>query len=243
MPYAPPSAVVGVIRRFRDRSLADPVTNGTLEQIGVSAGNISRTLQALKFLGLLDSEGHITDAFRRLRKANDGEYPDALAEVLRDAYHPIFEHADPGQDDTVIIENAFRGFEPGGQRPRMTTLFLGLCFEAGLVPEDKAPRMQLQPNQQRSTGQRTTSRRRAQPKSQPVEESTRDEAEPKTTSHGYPLVNAIVDQLPKDGRWTQKRRDLWIQAMISAIDLTVEVESETEEVYEGEVVPEHQLES
>jgi hypothetical protein len=192
---------------------------------------------------LLDSEGHITDAFRRLRKANDSEYPDALAEVLHDAYHPIFEHVDPGQDDTTIIENAFRGFEPGGQRSRMTTLFLGLCFEAGLVSEDKAPRMQLQTNRQRSTGQRTTSRRRGQPKSQTVEESSRDEVEPKTASRDYPLVNAIVDQLPKDGRWTQRRRDLWIQAMISAIDLTVEVESDFEDVYEGEVVQEQELES
>lgn len=239
LPYAPPSAVVGVIRRYRNRGLADPVTTATLQQVGVSAGNAARTLQALKFLGLVDDEGHTTNTFKRLGQANPTEYPPTLAEILRGVYHPIFNHVDPSQDDIEDIEHAFWGFEPKGQRNRMMTLFLGLGFEAGIVPEDKAPKVQSQPRRQRqserSTNQRTQ-RRKETPKtpvSPPPEETPHRE---KDAEHNYPLVQAVVEQLPKNGRWTQKRRDLWMQAITSAVDLAVEIE----EVYEGEIMPDQQ---
>lgn len=238
MPYAPPSAVLGVIRRRRDRGLAEPVTANSLQQVSVSAGNAPRTLQALKFLGLVDDEGRVTDTFNRVSQANRNDYPGALAEVLRSVYHPIFNHVDPEQDDMDDIEDAFRGFEPEGQRQRMLKLFLGLCHEAGLVGEDKAPKIQSPPRQkpsaQRSTGQQGQ-RRTSKPdyKTPPAEEPPpRFEEEP----HSYPLVTAIVKQLPKDGRWTEKRRDLWMKAMESAVNLAIEVE-EPEPVYEGEVMP------
>ncbi len=234
LPYAPPTAVAGVIRRFRDRGLAEPVTRSTLQQVGVSAGNAPRTLQALKFLNLVDDEGRITDAFKRLRQANTSEYPAALAEVLRGAYHPIFNHVDPAQDDMTAIEDAFRGFEPGGQRSRMVTLFLGLGHEAGIVPDDKAPKVQSQPSRQRPSQRSTRQRANTAPQTPPAEEPSR--REPEDTTPDYHVVQALVKQLPKRGSWTQKRRDLWVQAMTSAVDLAVEVE-EPEPVYHVEMMP------
>lgn len=235
LPYAPPSNVVGVINRFRDRGLTEPVTKNTLEQVGVSPGNAPRTLATLKFLGLVDEEGHTTDTFKRVRQASTPEYPAALAEVLRNAYKPVFNIVDPAEDEVFKIEDAFRGFEPGSQRQRMVTLFLGLCAEAQLIPEDKSPKVQSPTRRQRPTSQRTPPRQKANQDSPPSEETPlRREAE--DTPHNYPLVQAVVGQLPKGGTWTQKRRDLWMQAMTSAVDLAVEIE-EPEEVLDGEVMP------
>ena len=242
LPYAPPTAVLAVIRRFRDRGLTQPVTKGTLEQVGVSTGNASRTLQTLKFLALVGEDGNVTDEFQRLRRANTDEYPETFAEILRSAYHPIFNIVEPVQDDATAIEDAFRGFEPSAQRQRMVTLFLGLCFEAGLVTEDKAPRMQSQPRQQKSSpkpSRQKSQRPKTPPDPPPVEE--RNSSESDSTVAEYPVVQAVVQQLPKNAKWTQKRRNLWVQAMTSAVDLAIEV-GEEETVYEGEVMPELELE-
>ncbi len=248
VPYAPPTAVVGVIRQLRNRGLTEPVTSSSLQQVGVSPGNASRTLQALRFLGLVDDEGHITNTFKRLKQARTDEYPATLAEVLHSTYHSVFNVVDPAEDEVTRIEDAFRLFEPSRQRGRMITLFLGLCHEAGLVAEDKAPKAQSSPRQQRSS-QRTMSQQGQRRKSTsrtpsteepPIEEelSRRETQEPPTD---YPLVQAVVMQLPKSGTWTKKRRDLWVQAMTSAVDLAVEIE-EPEVVYEGEFMPELELE-
>jgi len=246
VPYAPPSAVVGVIRQLRNRRLTEPVTSSSLQVVGVSPGNAARTLQTLKFLSLVDDEGHISDTFKRLKQARTDEYPATLAEVLHSTYHSVFNVVDPAEDEMTRIEDAFRLFEPSRQRGRMVTLFLGLCHEAGLVGEDKAPKVQS-PRQQRSS-QRTTSqqgqRRKSTPKTPPAEEPPieellrRETQEPPTD---YPVVQAVVKQLPKSGAWTQRRRDLWVQAMTSAVDLAVEIE-EPETVYEGEVMSELELE-
>jgi hypothetical protein len=244
VPYAPPSAVVGVIRHLRNRGLTEPVTSSSLQAVGVSPGNAARTLQTLRFLGLVDDEGHITDTFKRLKTAGTDEYPATLAEVLNSTYHSVFNVVDPAEDEMTRIEDAFRLFEPSRQRGRMVTLFLGMCHEAGLVGDDKAPKVQSQPRQQRSSqnstsqqGQRPKSRAKPEHKAPPPEEPPPPRFEDE--SHPYPLVAAIVKQLPKNGRWTEKRRTLWMKAMESAVNLAVEVE-EPEPVYEGEVMPDQQ---
>jgi hypothetical protein len=193
-------------------------------------------------LGLVDDEGHITDTFKRLKQARTDEYPATLAEVLHSTYHSVFNVVDPAEDEMTRIEDAFRLFEPSRQRGRMVTLFLGLCHEAGLVGEDKAPKVQSSPRKQQSS-QRTTSQqgqpRKSTPRKPPaqeplIEEPPRYETQDPPTD--YPLVQAIVQQLPKSGKWTERRRDLWVQAMVSAVNLAVEVE-EPEPVYDGEVMP------
>lgn len=228
LPYAPPSSVVGVIRRFRDRGITEPVTSQTLEQVGVSAGNAPRTLQALRFLGLINEEGKTTDSFGTIKRASTEEYPQALASVLYKVYGSVFNLIDPNQDDEGVVEDAFRGFEPSGQRNRMITLYLGLCGEAGLISEDKAPKISTQPRRQANKTSQTPKPRR--PKSTESARSANG-----ISSTKYAPIAAIVDQLPDDGTWTQKRRDLWMKAIESAVDLSVEVETE-ERVYEAEIV-------
>lgn len=247
-PYAPASAVLDVIRRSRDRGLPEPVSLATLEQIGISHGNASRTLQALRFLGLFDDEGRHTDSFNRLRRATTEEYPNTLAEIVRAAYNSIFQIVDPAQDELTSIDDAFRGYAPPSQRDRMVKLFMGLSHEAGLVPEEKLPNKQPRTRRQQSTKRPTTQpgkQGRASTKEEPRHEEPQHEEsryEAEDTATDYRLVGVLIQQLPKDGRWTKKRRDLWMQTMTSAVDLVVEIE-EPETVGNGEPAAQPEQES
>jgi hypothetical protein len=140
MPYAPPSNVTGVIRRYRDRSIPDKIDVALLTDIGVPKGNIHRTLAALRFLGLLDDDDQPTSAFTSLQMATDEEYPAVLEALLKNAYQEVFRAGiDPTKDGQSVLLNHFRRYQPASQRSRQVILFLALCREAGLSTVD-APR-------------------------------------------------------------------------------------------------------
>lgn len=136
-PYAPVQNVVEFIHKVRDRELAQPVTLATLEAIGIPEGNRPRTLQALKFLRVLQEDGYYDEAAEQLKLAGTDEYPEVLAGLLRSAYALVFKMVDPATDPEYRIADAFRQYQPDGQRSRMVTLFLGLCAEAGIVSRAK----------------------------------------------------------------------------------------------------------
>jgi hypothetical protein len=152
-PYAPLGNVLTVIRRLRERGVPVPVTKDALTVLGIPEGNAPRTLQSLKLLGIVAGDGGLTPAAERLRRASTEEYPETLAEIVREAYAPVFAVVDPAVDTEVRIGDAFRQFDPSTQRGRMVTLFLGLCAEAGISSErpEKAPRA---PRSSRSAGPR-----------------------------------------------------------------------------------------
>jgi hypothetical protein len=132
---------MAIIERFRDRDLpTDPFTPQLLEEIGVPAGNIHRTLRALEFLGLLDPEtGEPTATWKHLRIATDEEFHPAFEAVVRNAYAEVFKVVDPAKDTQTQIANVFRRYSPAAQRGRMVTLFLGLCAAAA-IPTVDTPR-------------------------------------------------------------------------------------------------------
>lgn len=39
----------------------------------------------------------------------------------------------------------------------------------------------------------------------------------------YRLISALIQKLPKDGRWTQTERDRWVRAFVGAVDYLIEV--------------------
>src|SRR5207253_5036923 len=86
------------------------------------------------FLGLLDRDSAArTPAFERLSRVTTNEYPRAMAELVQNAYAPVLAVIDPEQANDVAVHDAFRGYNPAGQRSRMVGLFLALCRESGLV--------------------------------------------------------------------------------------------------------------
>src|SRR6266566_9443714 len=90
VPYGPYANVLTIIRHARERGLKEPVTSQLITTIGVAEGNATRTMQALRFLNLLDEEGYLTPNFKLLSNAPSDEYPSVLAQVLKDAYKTVF---------------------------------------------------------------------------------------------------------------------------------------------------------
>jgi hypothetical protein len=219
-PYAPVNNVLSVIRRVRERGLPDALSFGELQRIGIPAGNAARTLAALRFLGLVDEDGRRTTAFDRLGRAKSDEYNEVLAEIVHDAYKGVFSIVDPSQHSDIEIADAFRGLEPQAQRDRMITLFMGLCREAGIVAGGRAPeaRPRRHPRRQErhDRGQRQA-RQRKEPS--PVEDE-----QDRPAGLDLRLLSGLIQQLPKDGKWTTSQRDRWLQAMAANVDLLVEVD-------------------
>ncbi|MGB6838606.1 MAG: DUF5343 domain-containing protein [Dehalococcoidia bacterium] len=223
-PYAPVHNVLTVIRRLRERGLPDPLTLQELERIGVPAGNAPRTLAALRFLGLVEDEGTRSPAFERLGRASTDEYAETLAEIVRAAYAPVFTVVDPAQDNEIALHDAFRHYHPQAQRSRMVTLFLGVCREAGIIPGGP-------PRRKAKMRRQTEGRAAERPPAQVVRPKSIESAEAVgqptiTQTEGgpdYRLVSAVMQQLPKDGKWTKARRDKWIEAVAANVDLLIEV--------------------
>jgi hypothetical protein len=151
---------VDTITRFRDRGLPAPLTAQTLQTIGVAETMAPRTLQALRFLGLLDDDDNPTELFHRIKRASTDEYKGQLAEVIRSAYIRVFSIVDPAADGDIAVADAFRAFEPSKQRGKMVSLFRGLCAEADIIEQTR----------QRSTTRRPrTNSTQPRPKKQDAE--------------------------------------------------------------------------
>lgn len=223
MPYAPASSVLQVIRRMRDGRLPDPLSLGALHQLGVAEGNADRVQKALRFLGLVDEENRRTDVFNRLARVSTEEYPRALAEIVQNAYAPILQIVNPDEDPELAVHDAFRGYDPAGQRVRMVGLFYALCREAEIIsggPVKRTPTPRT-----RKPAQTSTPRSRAAAENVPVAAiaeapvSGEDQQLP-----DYRLIANLIHQLPRDAKWTQARRDRWIQALTASVDLLVEID-------------------
>ena len=134
-PYAPAATIIDVLSRHRDRGLPIPLNAETLGRIGVPDSLNSRVLYALNSLDLIDASGQPTANLEGLRLAPESEYKKRQEDWLKSAYADIFAFIDPAKDDETRVRDAFRSYQPVGQQSRMVTLFLGLCTNAGMIPE------------------------------------------------------------------------------------------------------------
>jgi hypothetical protein len=219
-PYAPPSAVVNIINRYRDYGFATPFTLETLMKAGISDSLAPRTLQAMKLLDLIDEDGNPTQEFVDLSKAKSDEYEARLAAVIRAAYAEVFSFVDPATDPMVRIEDAFRDYKPKSQRGRMVSLFLGLCREAG-IPVKSAKKSQEgggeRPPRPRPVraAPRQVGRRAAAPQSRlaPAAATLASGAVP-------PAILGLLSQLPEPGgAWTPQQRRQFLAAFTAILDL------------------------
>lgn len=239
-PYAPLANVVGLIRRRREKGLPEFLSADKLIQMSIPEGNVSRTLQALRFLNLIDEEGRQLPLFNRLALAKANEYPDVLAEVIRAAYRDVFTIIGDNPQNVTDPEltDAFRVYQPEAQRSRMIILFRGLCQEAGLIaggPPEARTRARTATSGKPLAQSNGT--RKAEPKSDvtthpvPDHVTTRSDSQPAeplisaASTQEYMIMHGVLQKLPFDKkRWTQAEREKWLKAVAAMIDMLFELE-------------------
>lgn len=241
-PYAPYTSVLTVIRHMRKRDLKEPVTSQLITTIGVAEGNASRTIQALRFLDLLDEEGYITQNFKTIGNAPSNEYPELLEQTLREAYNHVFMVLDPATATDLQYENAFRYYQPKAQQQRMIMLFKGLCREAGLIaggapettprPRTTSPKP-LAPSQAGKKGvPKSDTHFQPEPYQVPTPPAVQAVSPVAASTQELAILQGLLNQLPfAKKKWTKPRRDKWVQAMTSAVDLLFEVGDPEEDTY------------
>jgi hypothetical protein len=224
-PYAPSSAVIDIINRYRSRGLPTPVTNDVLGRIGITDSLQPRTLQALHVLDLIDEDGKPTDTFEGIRLAPEAEYKKRLEDWLKAAYADVFAVYDPMTDDEVRVRDAFRSYNPVGQQNRMITLFHGLCSLAGLLPEKQNASASL-----RGVGA-VGAAAKAQPAYRPTVKTV-----PKPAGGGWggsskipPPLAGVLETLPAAGEgWSEDQRDKFLKAFEAMLDFSIPIQAAPE---------------
>ena len=220
MPYGPASVVVGIIQKCRDRSIPKTLSPDEFRKLGVAEGNIGRTAQSFRFLGLIDDEYNRTDKFFSIEKAQTDQYPVVLAQIVKDAYHEIFKYIDPAKDTDIAIGDQFRHYKPASVRDRMFSLFVALCAEAQLLGDRAKPVSPIKPSAARKNGP-TKKTAKTKEGGEAIAENQQNPSPP-----GFPQFGANgVDQstgwiiplltaLPTGGaKWTVKQRENWVAAL------------------------------
>jgi hypothetical protein len=229
-PYTSPSAVLEVIDRYRNRGLQKPINRDVMGRAGIADGLISRTLQALQILDLIDDKGMPTQTFEALRLASEAEYKKRLEDWLKSAYADVFAFVDPIKDDETRIRDAFRSYHPVAQQPRMVALFQGLCGAAGLIP-DRADKAMPSPRPAaRQTMPPSAQKRVAAAHQPPVRTAARH------SSGDLPAPLAgLLASLPPDGEgWTKDARDKFMATFETVLDFCIPIVKSTREKEGGD---------
>lgn len=215
-PYAPTSAMLDLVDRYRTRGLPIPVTAEVLSRAGISDSLNSRTLYALQSLDLIDDAGQPTPTFEAIRKAPEAELKARMIEWLNGAYADVLQFVDPATADEVAVRDAFRNYNPIGMQPRMVTLFQGLYAAAGIgtakAAAASAPRAQRTAPPRRQmisksgSGSRTSSHVTPPP--------------PARSINGVPEPLAgLLTRLPVEGKsWTKESRDKFVTTFGTLLD-------------------------
>lgn len=219
-PYAPPSAVLDVIQRYRDKGLQSPITTDVLLRAGVTDSLVRRTLLSLEALELVDPKGMPSPTLEKLRVAPQKDFQQALADWVKAAYAEVFQFVDPGKDDETAIRDAFRLYQPHGQQSRMVALFMGLCVSAGLAGARKteaSPRIRQLKVTSSSADRRTE---RAVKNVRALHGLGMSQH----TGNLPPALAGIMASIPAQGEtWTQATRDKFIKTFVSVLDFVVPV--------------------
>lgn len=223
-PYAPSSAVMDIVSRYRDKGLVTPFTAEVLGRAGVSDSLVPRVLNALITLDLITEDGTPTETLEGLRRAPESEFKSRLAAWVSSVYSDVLSFVNP-TDDEQAIRDAFRAYSPIGQQGRMVSLFLGLCRAAGLREEEQArsaPRPAARKPATTSTARQTGG--------VTIKPPTARAAAAAAQAGLPPPIAGLLAKLPPDGgSWTQADRSKFEQAFKAMLDFCYTIREPQEE--------------
>jgi hypothetical protein len=228
-PYAPGSAILGVVSRHRTKGLPLVVDHDVLTRAGVSETLAPRTLQALKSLDLIGDDGKLTETFEGLRLAPESEYQQRMVDWLRSAYADVLTYVDPETATEVQLRDAFRTYIPTGQQTRMVSLFQALFAAAGIGAERQRQPVKRTPSGNGATKPKPATARVARSR-QPLRSHLPPAGEQRHTLTNSlpPALAGLIASLPADGRWTQAQRDKFMTAFPVMLDYAFEIVPEAD---------------
>lgn len=238
-PYPPPSNLISVLHRLQSRNLPDRIDVEYLRDASIPEGTLTRTLFALRFLGLLTEANEPSQALRSIHTSTDEEYRTILTGLIRQAYAEVFNVIDPSEDTQERILNVFRRYAPASQRSRMVIFFLGMCREAGIPTLDT-------PRQRSMTGGAAARPARGTPTRRTPDTAPREREQQRRRGQGdgggpapgqggiAPALEGLIRSLPAPGSpLSEERRRQWL-AMAKATLAFVYPPETGDEVGDGE---------
>jgi len=230
IPYSPGNRTVDVVSRIHEGKTPQVLTLKALQSLGVPEGNAARVQKTLRFLGLITPEHQLDGAAVRLRKATSDEYQGTLAELIRAAYQPIFESYDPATATDTDLNNAFKPYDPAGQRQNMIGLFMPLCREAGLAPQSPDVRKRGRPSVA-TTVRRSRESQKGEPKEQKAAPPVAGiQPAIQTAKFDGVLFHPAIDAMLREARkvaesdeWTIEARDRIVSGFQTLLDLFMPV--------------------
>lgn len=233
-PYAPASAVLEIIKRYRNKGLPTPVTSDVLARAGISDSLLPRVLQALQTLDLIDDDGRPTQVLEGIRRAPEGEYQQRLRDWLTAAYADALAFIDPETADETAIRDAFRSYQPIGQQPRMVTLFSGL-FQAAGVGKDKDKPLSA-PRKSAGGAKPRPAAAAAKPRAQTAERTGGSGQMSINSGSLPPALAGLLASLPATGSgWTQDSRDRFVQTFAAVLDFCFPVREDDDQYGDADV--------
>jgi hypothetical protein len=214
-PYTPASTVVTLLKRFRDKGLAIPVTPEVLLRAGVPESLLQRTMQALQLLELIDEDGQPTEVLKKIRAVSEKDYKETLAAWIKQVYADVFSFVDPATEDETSVRDAFRTYLPHAQQERMVKLFLALCAEAGLAPETK--KAEAKPRARSANPAMRVARVTFSKTPSPAAHQ-----EVVRTGSLPPELAGLMARLPQNG-WTKATRDKFVKTFESVLDYVIPI--------------------
>ena len=223
-PYAPASAIIDLVKRYRNKGLPSPVDSDVLARAGISASLVPRTLQSLQALDLIDEHGAPSAILEGIRRAPEAEYRQRIADWLRAAYADALQFADPATATDSEIRDAFRHYVPIGQQERMVTLFTGLFREAGVGPERQRAASR-KANGTVAVAKSATTRAGLKP---PKADQTLHPPLFDNTGGLPPPIAGLLASLPRNGAgWSRATRNRFIKTFEAVLDFCIPTVEET----------------
>ena len=223
-PYAPGSAVLGVLGRHRTKGLPPVVDLDVLTRAGVPETLAPRTLQAIKALDLIADDGMLTDTFEGLRLASESDYQQRMGGWLRSAYADVLTYVEPETATEVQLRDAFRTYKPTGQQTRMVSLFQALFAAAGLAPERQRQSPKRIPSGGGSAKPKMAAARLTPSRAHAAFDDSVPAKQQSPTPQGLPpALTGLLASLPVDGHWTQAQRDKFMTAFPVMLDFAFEI--------------------